>query len=189
MTIAIPSLLLLVTAASGDACRVQIPQSVSAAITASDSRWLGLELPLETDNRPEDVASDRKHGGTGCLGVAKAEFDGDGKRDIALVTITPHGEVVLVAALARGNSWKIEIVSYTHYFGREFVVITTAPPGRYSPDPKDTKLSTPVDLRPVQVKTWGLLEGGGATDPSATSSDLWYRYGDNDWARIFGAVR
>jgi hypothetical protein len=153
---------------------------------APDSDGAGLELPSEADNLAEDIANDRKHGGTGCLGVARGDFDGDGKRDIALVTTDSHGEVVLVAALARRRTWKVEIVDYSHYGGREFVVISPAPPDFYSTDLTDPRVSIWTDVSPVDLKVWGLFEGGGIANASS-ARDLWYRLEEGRWRRVFSA--
>ena len=182
--IAVPTLVLLALAARGDACYQQVPKSLREAMTAPVSGGAGLELPNEADNLPEDIAEDRKNGGTGCLGVAKADFDGDGKQDIALVTTDSHGEVVLVAALARGRSWKIEIVEYTHYAGRECVVIRPARRALYSTDRSDRRDGIWTAVSPVDLKVWGLSVG----DHDASSGpDLLYRLEEGRWRRVYSA--
>jgi hypothetical protein len=92
---------------AADACAAQIPESLKAAVSNSYPK---SRLPAVTDNRLEDLEWRRRleDGREICLGVAKADFDGDGKADfvLGLTALDGSGGVVIVA-LARGPGWKI----------------------------------------------------------------------------------
>ena len=122
--------------------------------------------------------------------MAKGDFDGDRNDDLALVTTEKNGEVILLAALARGRSWAMEVVDFTHYAGREFFIIKAAPPGRYSPDPVDPRVDQFTHVRSeVNVSAWGIVVGGGVGDPRPNTRDLWFRAQEHRWRCIYSAIR
>ena len=67
-----------VAAIAGDACVALIPSSLGSQLSKA---FVGYRLPHELDNGTEDIKYARDHGGSGCLGVAIADFDGDGRSD------------------------------------------------------------------------------------------------------------
>jgi hypothetical protein len=124
---------------AGDACRKQIPASL---VSALEKTFPGFDAPLVSDNDPDDVEYSLKHGGTGCLGVAPGDFDGDGRKDFALA-LTPRkgqGAIVVVALRARVG-WSFKTIYSVD--NRRRLYVETVSPGRYedtgsSEDPKES---------------------------------------------------
>jgi len=90
-----------------DACQAQIPEQLSASLK---QKFHGYRTPLATDNLAEDIEWQLKEGGNECLGVAIADFDGDGRKDflLGLTSLSDEGALVVVA-LARGS-----IMGFSH---------------------------------------------------------------------------
>src|SRR5262245_9127850 len=77
-----------------DRCAGSFPAPLKRAVAR---QYPGHMLPRERDNLAEDVAYSLAHGGSGCLGAATGDFDGDGRPDRALL-LTRGGRTVLVVA-------------------------------------------------------------------------------------------
>jgi hypothetical protein len=89
-----------------DSCQAQIPKALSVAVATT---FPGYRTPLETDNLPEDVQYNRTHGGNGCLGVAVADFNGDGHKDFLIGLTAMNGVSGLgVVALTSENGWRFQ---------------------------------------------------------------------------------
>lgn len=103
--IAILAILASHTAVAADSCSSRIPDSLQAELAAA---FPAFRVPAVKDNLPEDVQYDLAHGGNGCLGVAVADFDGNGTKDYALIlSALQNGGWALVVALSHngnGNS-------------------------------------------------------------------------------------
>ena len=127
------------SADSGDACRAPLRRSL---IDALKSAFPKFRAPLVADNFAEDIAANRKSGGTGCLGVDSGDYDGDGTKDFAVVLTGEDGDsAVVVAALQRGKEWVLKAL--VRESGRKRLYVQTVPPGHYdatgsSEDPKET---------------------------------------------------
>ena len=94
---------------AADACQDQIPSSLSAAVTKA---FPTFRTPLMTDNSADDISWNLKQGGKGCFGLAAADFDGDGVKDIVLgLSSQKTDEGLIVVAFSRGKSWHIEKLS------------------------------------------------------------------------------
>lgn len=97
---------------------------------------------MQTDNLAEDIEWNiQKGGGNGCLGVAIADFDGDGSKDFLLGLTSLSGEGALVTvALARGKSWEFHTLA-TWKNGRLRLYVAAARPGHFkSAAPPDGRL-------------------------------------------------
>jgi hypothetical protein len=116
------------TAEAGDACEPLIPAALKAAIT---SRFSGYRLPRESDNLPEDIKAAKEYGESGCLGVTKADFDGDGTPDyvIALTALRGPGALIVVA-LASGSGWTFHKLDVWEKY-RSRLYVEARPPGTY----------------------------------------------------------
>ena len=66
-------------------------------------------LPAQSDNLAEDIAYNREHGGSGCLGLAVGDFHGRNTEDYAvLVTSRSSDSTLLVVATLARKSWHVE---------------------------------------------------------------------------------
>jgi len=89
-----------------DPCSSRIPKTLANSLAKLYPEY---RLPQMNDHLPDDIAYDKKNGGDGCLSVAIGDFNGDKKRDIAvLLTNKEKTKVILVAALKLNNGWKID---------------------------------------------------------------------------------
>jgi hypothetical protein len=112
----------------GDACRAALPDTLAAAVARE---YPGFRAPLVTDNDPADVAENLHRGGTGCLGLASADLDGDRVLDRVLALTSLAGlQPLAVIALARAGQWVFHVIdSEVGTRGRLYVDVV--PPGRY----------------------------------------------------------
>jgi hypothetical protein len=122
MRILVASILLLVAlpAVAADRCAPLLPESLVQQISDSFPEY---RAPRESDNLSEDVKYNSEHGGSGCLGVAKGDYDADGRPDFAvgLSQIGGHGAVIVVA-LSRADHWELhKLDSWPDYRNRLFV--------------------------------------------------------------------
>ncbi len=102
-----------------DSCRSIVPQSLAKALKV---RFPSHRLPRASDSSDEDIAYNREHGGNGCLGAAPGDYDGDGQLDLALI-MRPEGQgkMLVVAALARKQKWRITTLTEFDFLGGLFV--------------------------------------------------------------------
>jgi hypothetical protein len=109
-----------------DSCQIQIPEQLSAAVKQKFPRY---RPPLATDNYPDDIAWNIKDGGNGCLGVAVADFDGDGKKDylLDLTSLRDEGDLIVVA-LTHGSTWDFHNL-YGSKDGRKRTYVAAEKPG------------------------------------------------------------
>jgi hypothetical protein len=98
---------------------------------ALDEAFPEFRAPLTTDNLAADIEWDLQQGKTGCLGVAIADFDGDGTRDLLLGLTALRGSgALIVVALARGDDWGLETLSEQPE-GRRTLYVAAGVPGVY----------------------------------------------------------
>lgn len=89
-----------------DTCVSLIPPKLSQQLKAA---FPAYRLPRATDQDAFNVNESLKRGGSGCLGVAVGDFDGDRQQDIALLLSAKSTVKTLVlVALRRSARWTLE---------------------------------------------------------------------------------
>jgi hypothetical protein len=112
-----------------DACRALIPRSLSNAVAHA---FPGYRTPLEFDNAPEDTKANVAQGGTGCLGVATADFTGEGMKDYVLGLASFKGSKGLaVIAFPRRGGWDFHRITSGVEDARYRQYVGVAAPGPY----------------------------------------------------------
>ena len=112
-------------ALASDACNSLLSEDLAATVTAA---FPAFRLPLVTDNLAEDVAWSKEQTGNACLGVAQADFDGNGTKDWLLGLVEKKGAgALVVAALSRGGKWQLhELDSWPEGRSRLYVAVDKA---------------------------------------------------------------
>ena len=141
--------------AGSDACASLVPPALRAVLTTA---YPDHRLVLGTDHDHYHVQQSRKNGGSACLGVARADFDGDGKRDLAvLLASAKKMETLLIAALRDGSGWKLELVETEDVAVRSKYVGTVKPgthEARHYGEPP-----LPNQLEKITSRTFGIDTG------------------------------
>ena len=120
--IVILAILISHSAAAADACSSQIPKSLQTKLTATFPEF---RIPEVQDNSPEDVQYHLTHTGNSCLGVATADFDGNGTKDYAVILTALHnGAWALVVALSHKGKWQLHKLAASQD-GRSSLYVST----------------------------------------------------------------
>jgi hypothetical protein len=115
-------------AAAADSCSSLVPVALAAQILRA---FPSFRMPLESDNLAEDAIYNRDHGGSGCLGVGKGDFDGDGKADYVLGLTQVGGTgAMIVVALSRTSQWELHKLD-TWPEGRGRLFVDSEPAGTF----------------------------------------------------------
>jgi hypothetical protein len=127
-TLAVGVLLLFASRAFADACDEQIPASLKDLVRQMGS----VRTPEVRDNSGPDVEADLREGGNGCLGVAVADFDGDGKDDVLmrLPSLVDQGAAIFVALARLNGTWRPEPL-IAHETGSAQLYVKAGRPGVY----------------------------------------------------------
>ena len=114
---------------ASDACRAQIPKALEQAIT---SKYPNFRAPLVTDNLSEDVEYAREKHESPCIGVAAADFNGDGSFDKIMALTARRGKsAIVIVAIQSQGTWKLhELTKWPE--GRSRLYVDTDKPGTYS---------------------------------------------------------
>jgi hypothetical protein len=128
---------------------------------------------------PEDIEWDLKEGGKGCLGVAIADFDGDGTKDLLLgLTALKGSGARIVVALTRGKNWKLETLDEWSK-DRNRLYVAADKPGVYR---RTEALDGPLEEGEVSLlKCLHAAAIFGATE----SSGVAYCYDNQNWQHVW----
>jgi len=147
---------------AGDYCAGKFPESLEAALGKS---FPAYRMPRSSDSPEYDIDYDLKNGGSGCLSVASADFDGDANADYIVGLTAQNGLGGLVAiALARPSDWQFKVLSKLPD-GRSQLYVATDKPGIYN---RTEALDGPLEqdevdplICPNSVAMFGALESTG----------------------------
>jgi hypothetical protein len=126
----VPAMLFAIALVTGpsDHCAMMGSPSLRDSVARS---FPGYRFPTSGDNLAEDVEYSLKHNGTGCLGVAAGDFDGDGKPDYVIgLTRTRGDSALIIAAIDRPSGWVFERLGAWPK-GRSTLYVAVDRPGRY----------------------------------------------------------
>ena len=159
-----------------DACLAQIPEQLNASLK---QKYPGYRPPRTTDNLAEDIEWNIKDGGKGCLGVAVADFDGDGSKDflLGLTSLSGEGALVIVA-FSRGSAWDFHTLD-SWKDGRVRLYVAAKKPGRFK---RTESLDGPLEKGEKETMictNWGALFG--ATE----SSGVVYCFAKGKWHHVW----
>jgi hypothetical protein len=160
-----------------DSCQAQIPNSLSNAVETS---FPGYRTPLETDNSPEDVEYNRSHGGTGCLGVAIADLNGEHKNDFLLgLSAKKDGSGLAVIAIPTSMGWSFHKIRSWSEKERALQYVKAVKPGKYDrAEALDSHLGKD-ERDSMQCPHWGALVG------ARDSTGIVYCHIDGSWSYVW----
>lgn len=160
-----------------DACDAQLPDDLRTAVSRD---FPGYRLPHVADNLEEDIDYNKQHGGDGCLGLAKADFDGDGQLDYGLLLAAPKGqESILVAARRIAGGWKLERLR-TWKSERSRLYAAVAAPGKYKRSESfDYPLTDPNEKESVDSTLRGIVTG------RTEASGIYYFWTQTGWVHVW----
>jgi hypothetical protein len=158
---------------AADACEPLVPQTLRTQLLKA---FDGYRLPRETDNLPEDIQYSEEHAQRRCLGVATADFDGDGTDDYVIALTALHGDgALIIVALARPNQWVLHKLDAWPY-QRIRLYVSADPPGTY-----DRAGDEPLEPGEVELlRCRHAVAVFGATE----SSGVAYCFADSRWTHV-----
>jgi hypothetical protein len=161
----------------GDACQALIPRSLSNALARA---FPGYRTPLEFDNAPEDAKANVLKGGTGCLGVAIADFTGDGKKDYLIgLTLMKGVKGLAVVALPRKGGWNFQKITTWAEDARYRQYVQAVKPGHYERTKGMTAPLAPGEKEAIDCPNWGALVG------AVQQTGIVYCYDSGRWSHVW----
>jgi hypothetical protein len=159
---------------SVDSCRAQMPASL---ITAVAMKFPGFRAPLESDNQPEDIQYNRRHGGSGCLGVARGNYTSDHANEF-LLDLTPlKGKTgQLVVARRNKDEWSFDKLSNSEL--RSALFVETVKPGKYV---RTDAFGGPLEAGEVQSMR---CSRQGADFGEVGSAEIVYCFNGTKWRHV-----
>jgi hypothetical protein len=161
----------------GDACQALIPRSLSRALATA---FPGYRTPIEFDNAPEDMKADLSQGGNGCLGVAIADFTGEGKRDYLIGLTSVKGvKGMVVIALPRKGGWNFQTITSWAEDARYRQYVQVVKPGKYERSRSLTAALAPGEKQSIDCANWGALVG------AVQQTGIVYCYDHGRWFHVW----
>jgi hypothetical protein len=162
----------------GDSCQAQIPRTLSNALAAA---FPGYRTPLEYDNAPEDIKAHQSHGGNGCLGVATADFTGEGKKDYVIGLSAKKGSkgLAVIALPKKGGRWNLQRITSGTEDARFRQYVDVVTPRRHDRAKALTTPLGPGEKRSIECANWGALVG---SVEEATA--IVYCYDHGQWSHV-----
>jgi hypothetical protein len=161
----------------GDACQAQIPRTLSNALAAA---FPGYRTPLEYDNAPEDIQYSQSHGGNGCLGVATADFTGEGKKDYLIgLTAMKGSKGIAVIAMPRKGGWNFQRIASGTEDARFRLYVDVVEPGRHDRAKSVTAPLGPGEKQSMECANWGAMVG------TVEATGIVYCYDHGRWSHVW----
>lgn len=149
--------------AAGDLCNGIVP---ATAVKAVSKTFPAYRMPKSSDNLADDVRYNLSQNGTGCLGIARGDFDSDGNQDYLIgLSSTKGNDVAIVVALSRKTGWSVEhLASWLQ--GRTRLFVEIGAPGTYKrTEALEGPLSEAGEVLTLtckhQVAIFGAIESSG----------------------------
>jgi hypothetical protein len=145
-----------------------------------NGRFPGYALPLASDNEQWVSDLNKREGGPGCVGVARADFNGDGSEDFAfLLSSDRHDHNVLAVALRRASDWQMESLRVFDS-PRKSLYVGVAKPGNYE---RSEALDGPT-IEPGEVESHR-SSWAGVISGVLESSGIYYFRKDSCWVHLW----
>ena len=176
LALALGAIAMLETSQTLDRCLPLVPAALGAQVTAA---FPGYRLARGSDQDEFNVRYNLEHGGSGCLGIAEGDFDGDKRGDIAfLLSATQGPETLIVVALRRAGPWVLERVD-TWEGPSSLYYLDTASAGAYESPFYGESSPRPNELRSIKSTTEGVVAG------QLESTALYYFRVDGHWRFVW----
>ena len=138
-----------------EVCEQKVPASLG---TLLKERFPGFHPPRMTDQSARGTEFNKHEGGDGCITVATGDFNGDGRKDVALLLMNSRS-VRLVVALRRSMSWEVYRLP-TFCEATRSCYVETEKPGLFKrAEAFDTPLSSPDKRNQIRTQTENVLSG------------------------------
>jgi len=135
---------------------------------------------LEYDNAPEDIKYSQSHGGNGCLGVATADFTGEGKKDYLIgLTARKGSKGLAVIAMPRKGGWNFRRISSWTEDARYRQYVDVVKPGRHDRAKAMTAPLAPGEKQSMECTNWGALVG------AVEATGIVYCYDQGRWSHVW----
>jgi len=162
--------LLLAAPAIADRCQPLVPSGLAIELAKA---YPEHRLPRGTDQDDYNVRQHLAHGGSGCLGVAEGDFDGDKRRDVALLLASrARPETLIVVALRRAKHWQLELLDTWDVRVASYYVDVVAP-GLY-----ESPFAEHPPLRTHQVPAIESRNEGVAAGQLESTALFYFRMGE-----------
>jgi len=157
-----------------DICEQRVPASLKRLI---DTKFPGFRLPRLSDQDADITKTPRR---SGCLIIARGDFDGDGRQDIALLLVGAKSNAVrLVAGLRRDTSLAIyplptwcETIRTCYVQSEKLGLFKRT-------EALDMPLSSPDEREEIESRTENVLSG------TLEATGIIYVYSNGKWHYVW----
>ena len=137
-------------------------------------------LPSAEQTEPADRRYSLEHGGTGCLRLAAADVDGDGRTDYAalLTSKTKPSDTYFVVFRHTASGWRAHRLAHATDLPSSSFYVENCPPGTYRMSEAIDEVSEPGERIRIVSKRPGFLFG------VFESADVAYFYQHEKWVHV-----
>jgi hypothetical protein len=165
------------SARASDACSQLMPADLRRFIAAHYPDRL---LPSAKQTEPEDLTYSVEHGGTGCLRLAVADVDGDGRNDYAalLVSRTKPTDTDFVVFRQTTNGWRAYRLAHAQDVATSRYYVEACPPGTYRMSEAIAEITEPGERSRIVSRRPGFFFS------AFESADVAYFYQHGRWVHV-----